>query len=451
MAPHPRIRHLFLDWDGTLTTQDTLSLVASIGYAHHHHHHHHLHQLQQQQQQHEQQQTTAPGSSATPSTEADTTPPLPPWTHFSDAYMHDYAQHARTREKEEQGGQSSTTPLTPPIRKTPLSRRLGFLNGLRPVERRSVERVERAGVFRGVTGAEVWRAAGQMVGSGEVRLRAGCEGVVALGMGTRTAAGGVGVGVGSAGAGATTRRGRGRGGAQMDISIVSVNWSAEFIRACLAGATGKALQGGEQERFQQHQHQHQHQQSHPLAIYANDISDLWSATGSPTGQLNRYFGGPDGGIWTGEDKARIVRQILKDDECAPKSGMIATPACEKGSGGEERGYVVYVGDSITDLECLVECADVGICVRDERMGSTQRGLARALEEVGVRVDWIGEWTDNDGGGGDGGGEVGSESDSQSKGDTNRTGSRKTVWWARDFREILDSPLMRGYRNEEQVI
>lgn len=34
ISPAPRI-HIILDWDGTITTSDTLHLVAGIGYKHH--------------------------------------------------------------------------------------------------------------------------------------------------------------------------------------------------------------------------------------------------------------------------------------------------------------------------------------------------------------------------------------------------------------------------------
>ena len=71
--------------------------------------------------------------------------------------------------------------------------------------------------------------------------------------------------------------------------------------------------------------------------------------------------------------------------------------------------IVYVGDSWTDIECLL-AADLGICIRDEPMGSSQRQLAEALERLGVECPRLKERVVGDDG---------------------------MLFWARDYTEIQE--------------
>ena len=50
---------------------------------------------------------------------------------------------------------------------------------------------------------------------------------------------------------------------------------------------------------------------------------------------------------------------------------------------------VYIGDSITDIECLL-AADYGICIRDEPMRSGQKEMAELFEKAGVPVRHVHE-------------------------------------------------------------
>ena len=50
---------------------------------------------------------------------------------------------------------------------------------------------------------------------------------------------------------------------------------------------------------------------------------------------------------------------------------------------------VYIGDSTTDIECLL-AADYGICIRDEPMRSGQKEMAKLLESAGVTVRHVHE-------------------------------------------------------------
>ncbi|KAF2790702.1 hypothetical protein K505DRAFT_250597 [Melanomma pulvis-pyrius CBS 109.77] len=56
--------------------------------------------------------------------------------------------------------------------------------------------------------------------------------------------------------------------------------------------------------------------------------------------------------------------------------------------------VVYVGDSWTDFECLL-AAELGICIRDDPMTSSQRTLADSLKRLDIRCPNILEWENVD--------------------------------------------------------
>lgn len=114
--------HLIVDWDGTLTTSSTLPLIAQIGY-------------------------NRNASSA-----------LPSWKLISEAYLSDYRGHA-----------SAYKPAASD-RKT-VKQELEWLESLRDVERKSMERAEVAGIFKGVETKDVQRAAEQAVREGRVVLR----------------------------------------------------------------------------------------------------------------------------------------------------------------------------------------------------------------------------------------------------------------------------------------
>lgn len=247
--------------------------------------------------------------------------------------------------------------------------------------------MEEAGVFRGVTGRDVDGAAGESVESGEVVLRRGWEGCV------RDVLGG-------AEAGAEDGREGGKG----KVSVVSVGWSARFIRGCLLRAAAMRGDGGRVGEMVR-----------GLEIVANEIEGLEGEGGS-RGMLSRWFREDGGGIWTAGDKGRVVRWLIAEGN-------------DEGT-GRGRMRTVYVGDSVTDLECLL-LVDVGICVRDEPLQSGQGALREVLERVGVRCRWIGEMEHEHTGWGNQRVESGN-------------GEReKGLWWARDFEEIRQSALFCG--------
>lgn len=330
---------LFLDWDGTLTPTSTLPLIASIA--------------------------TSPA-------------PHPTLAALSAAYAHDLTTHDGT--------------YTPPKRdRTTVPQELAYLDSLRPVERASIERVEAAGLFRGVGTREVDGVAKAVVADGGVRLR---EGVAEL-----------------------VRKVGGRGGGG-GVAIVSVAWSRRFIRGVLGGSmrsyddddgggggwgsttdSGKVLVEGV-----------------VVDVRANEIA------GDGSGMLDRVFGGCScssgggGGIWTAGDKVRVMNDIVLE--------------AENGNGNGNEAMVpktIYIGDSPTDLACLLQ-AHVGICIRDAvSLSAEQRDLQETLQRIGVPCLHIGRFEQRR-----------FEIDEQAQ---QHFGGTMRLWWAGDFEEVWRSGVL----------
>lgn len=111
-------------------------------------------------------------------------------------------------------------------------------------------------------------------------------------------------------------------------------------------------------------------------------------------------------------------------ELIPSSSSSSSNDEDKGEG--VKPWIVYLGDSPTDLGCLLN-ADLGICVRDGDgdgdgkgaggMTSEQKALRGVLDRVGVDCRWIGELEGRKGA-------VGEEGEWKGR-----------LWWARDFDEV----------------
>ncbi|KAK8197839.1 hypothetical protein HDK77DRAFT_478893 [Phyllosticta capitalensis] len=247
----------------------------------------------------------------------DVSPPSSSWDDIVKAYVDDLNAH--TQAYRPSASERNT-----------IAEEKAWLASLEGVDLRSVKRVEDAGLFAGVTANNVSQGASKAVGSGQLKLRKGWENLLFRNEGNE-------------------------GNLLSHISILSVNWSATFIREALLHAAydTKVLQSSEMNadalrRTMQN-----------MDIFANEFEGLNRLNGS-SGRLSKSG---ERGIRTSEDKLERM------------------PIPRK-YGGDE--LVIYVGDSCTDLEALL-AADVGICIRDEPMGSGQRELAEALERIGVPV------------------------------------------------------------------
>ncbi|KAK5999886.1 hypothetical protein QM012_004974 [Aureobasidium pullulans] len=287
----PRPIHLILDWDGTLTRKDTLSLVGSIAY------------------------------------HANPSKSLPPWSDFVNGYMNDYTEHTSCYE-----------PVS--SARTTIDQERQWLASLTPIENKSVQRVESSRIFKGVKDSHVKLVAGTSIENGELQLRNDWDSLFSTLFCSPA----------------------------NKISILSVNWSARFIRQSLLSASSKLTSSGSDTI---------HSYVADMNIEANEISGLESVEGSD-GRLSKDS---YSGIRTSADKLSHLplRCQRKLDMCA----LTKEPT------QQQDDLVVYIGDSATDLEALL-AADVGICIRDDPMGSSQRELADTLHRIGVNVRSIDE-------------------------------------------------------------
>lgn len=131
------------------------------------------------------------------------------------------------------------------------------------------------------------------------------------------------------------------------ISVLSVNWSESFIRASLKAATTESIPNSSLLPVLDN-----------LAIAANEISGIHESGGSS-------------GCLTDTNHA-IIRTSFDKVQNFPS---------------RQEYFNIYVGDSPTDFDCLL-AADLGICIRDEPMGSSAKTLAETMSRVGHVVDHV---------------------------------------------------------------
>ncbi|KAL8924826.1 MAG: hypothetical protein Q9172_002490 [Xanthocarpia lactea] len=281
-------------------------------------------------------------------------PSCPSWHLISQAYVDDYSDFLKSSYS----------------KRTTLSQELDWLEQQRTTEYRSIARIEATKVFRGITNEIVRAAAGEAVTDGKTEMRRGWEKLVGKVM-----------------------EGEGK------VGIVSVGWSAEFIRACLSASMNHMRAEGPDGNIDM-----------GLNVEFIDV------------RANTILGGEEGKmddsslILTADDKLRVMTDLV---------GM--------GHNDKPRSLVVYVGDSTTDLECLLH-AEVGICLSGEAdtMTGEQKELKETLDRLGIGCRWIGEMNAVD----------------------VKLRSTDRFWWAEDFDEICHSPLFgaREYiKDSEQCL
>ena len=325
----PKMPLLLLDFDGTITCTDTLHTLIYLSIARTTSASPHNDQCQQ---------TTSPLlEKCTSASEA--TSPKPPnapallslWDDIVREYVAAHTAHSvqyRPREEDRRG----------------ISDEFDYLESVKPIEKASVARVGAAGFFAGLVNWEEARC--ESVEGVETRkwgLRdLGRSAVlhskdtnVSLNSGER-----VGVEV-RKGFGEFMRRFSGTNTDTWEVAVVSVNWSAEFIRGVVEGSIG--LERG----------------AFKNRVVANEVA-------LPEGKVKgpAELGG-DVLVSVG-DKLRAMKSVMKLD-------------------GKEK--VVYFGDSTTDLACLLE-ADLGVVVAD----NTETKLMKTLRRMRFKVPHVGEHT-----------------------------------------------------------
>jgi hypothetical protein len=163
------------------------------------------------------------------------------------------------------------------------------------------------------------------------------------------------------GFGELMRRREEEGMSRWKVGVVSVNWSGQFIQGVVgAGCERRGVD---------------------MVVLSNWVERSEGAVEGP-GEIGKEP------LVTAGDKLRAMRSYTGD----------------YGTEGEE---VVYVGDSPTDLACLME-ADLGVVMADD--GESK--LLATLKRIGFEVPHVGE-----------------------------TREESHLVWARDFEEVLQSGVM----------
>ncbi|KAI9671453.1 MAG: hypothetical protein M1831_004362 [Alyxoria varia] len=357
---HTRLPYinLTLDFDSTLTNDDTLStlytsLFPAITTSTNTYTHTHTHNNEHNQ----------------------SNPSVPPFSELTSAYLRDLFAHDEST--------NTTPPASPSSSEASLTSHFHKLShsGLRAVEKSSFERV--AGVCRssGVTAGDMEDAARRAVEAGDVRMRRGwpdfLREVQCWNEQRGSSEGGEGVGAGS----------------MQRISIISVNWSGTWIQGCLRAAA--AAEGS-------HAEYSRSDLIDDIQIYTNEIpfaspsshhsarsgretnpapSNTPPASTTEDGPERRKHThahplkssndeqaedmGVDVGIFTTADKLRVYSQLHPTSTCA--------------EGPDDKEINIYIGDSPTDLAPLL-ASDIGILIRDDPMRSGQRELDNILQE-----------------------------------------------------------------------
>ncbi|KAL6706878.1 hypothetical protein ACN47E_005021 [Coniothyrium glycines] len=283
-----------LDWDGTITKQDTLDSLVGIA------------------------ASTKPGF-----------PTKQHWDRVTQAYINDYIE---TLEKLAPQGR---------LPKDLLSEK-DLLLKLRDVEQRSLDRVSSSGIFAGLSGRQLDDGATTAIVDKQVQLRNGFKHFLDL-----------------------VRRRQVR--YEDTMCILSVNWSRRFITACLRAADAKI---------------------NLMCTLSNELDGINEDMPSK----GHIGAAEERVIISSGDKLRELERIRRQIAVSGRQAVI-----------------VYVGDSWTDIECLL-AADLGICIRDEPMGSSQKKLAEALQRLGIACPHLKDFHD-----------IGVQ----------------RVAWARDFEEIWE--------------
>jgi 2-hydroxy-3-keto-5-methylthiopentenyl-1-phosphate phosphatase len=287
-------RAFILDFDGTITSRDTIGVLANCGT--------------------EWQAKRGVDMRGC-------------WGEIVREYGRDFEDHVWRYQPEE-------------ISRRTLDEEISYQRGLKDVEERSFGRVSESGLFEGM-GKQIWEDAGrQAVRTGDVAVRKGFKEFVERIKGRR------------------------------DIwGVVSVNFSGSFVRGVVDASAGPEIGNVE--------------------ILANNPDE------------RGFLFGPD------RDSGRVV--ATSDAKSAVMKALLLSWS-EKGSLDTLRP--IYVGDSGTDIECLMEPGVVGVVMSEDGKSS----LMQTMKRIGIAVVPIGEYYEEE-------------------------SRKKKVYSARDFDDILHSRLL----------
>ncbi|KAK3619343.1 hypothetical protein LTR56_012454 [Elasticomyces elasticus] len=321
--------HLVLDWDGTMTTKDTMAVLGDLPKSTY------LRKLHESRegpkpsrngdQENEsgkptkrQTPLTAHGNESLSKANINRLDGYPgsQWNDLGTAYMKDYHAH-----------KAAHYPKSDPVDHNEYVK---WLDSLRPIEYASAQRAMSTSHFRGVRSSDVESHAKDAIETQKVTLREGCITLLLMSVSNCTDY------VPPTGS---------------KVSIISVNWSESFIRWALYHAVPEESQFNSDERTNLLKY------ISNMEIHTNEIDGLDRLEGS-SGTLN-------GHIRTAKEKSHYLppaRKYCQDEQELP--------------------LMVYVGDSGTDYECLRN-ADVGIWLNDCGDGSVKERFRDTFQPLDV--------------------------------------------------------------------
>lgn len=239
-----------------------------------------------------------------------------------------------------------------------------FLKVMEAAEKRSIDRVSNSGIFKGLSPQNIIQGALQAVKHENVQIRGGyrqfCDIIKA-----RT------FGVGNSPDDRNVHAKEGDITQRKDLlTIISVNWSARFIEECMK-ATGVWPNTGEVKP----------------EICANELEHVGSIAVSQRRSHESYK-------TASSDEKPQLKEMPSTGHIVPAPGLDSRiifsrdklDRFSKPQASDDGGNPVpkiYIGDSWTDLECLL-AADLGICIRDDPMTSAQRKLAESFQRLGIQ-------------------------------------------------------------------
>lgn len=287
-------RNFILDFDGTITTTDTISTLARFGLAH--------------QKSHGKDLSAA-------------------WDDIVARYGEDYSSHIKIYKPDV-------------TQRKDLASEIAHLRSLRNIELRSFERVSKSGIFKGIS-REDWKEAGRKsVRDGDVVVRAGFNAFL------------------------VKVRENGR-----KCGIVSVNFSKSFILGVVEESAREI-------------------DLRSMAILANEPDE------------DGILRGPV--VQTGVKAGPVM--ATSDRKLAVMKNLLSSWSVE----GD-----VYIGDSGTDVECLMAENMTGIVIAREGKSS----LMETLQRVNVTVDHLHSYDEF---------------------------IQPALYWASDFEDMLTSPIFNKH-------
>lgn len=237
-----------------------------------------------------------------------------------------------------------------------------LLSQLKAVEQRSLERVCASGIFTGLTREAMRAGAADAVAKGSVQARSGLQDFLR----------------------ALKDRIQQQMGTQDVVDVLSVNWSQRFIAGCLAALCPEV-------DLRTPSKPSEYQNIEKTTNVANGQAITLPAAKQPDADLivnvyaNELEGLSSNSPSTGIIAAKGEHKIIS----SPDKLVYMLGNRKENPHTTELIPVVYIGDSGTDIECLLE-ADLGICIRDVPMTSSQKQVKETLERLGIECPHISE-------------------------------------------------------------